>query len=235
MKVLVVDDDVVSRMVLMHLVDSCGSYEIAEAEDGEAAWAQMRAGLQPAICFCDLRMPHLSGMALLARVKGDAALAAMRFVLASAANDHATMAEAHGMGAAGYLVKPFEQAQVLAQLAPLHIAAGAGVDNARATMGRLGIDSTRLLAYLSGFGEQLEAAAADCAGVMAGKGGQSDGAVLEKLQVACTTLGLANGAARLAMLAATVATPAQVAAALAAARDEVAQQAAAVRTLAAPA
>ena len=38
MEVLVVDDDVVSRMVLMHLVDSCGAYEIFEAEDGLDAW-----------------------------------------------------------------------------------------------------------------------------------------------------------------------------------------------------
>ena len=28
MKVLVVDDDVVSRMVLMHLIDSCGVHDI---------------------------------------------------------------------------------------------------------------------------------------------------------------------------------------------------------------
>ena len=37
MKVLVVDDDVVSRMVLMHLVDACGPFDIIEAEDGEVA------------------------------------------------------------------------------------------------------------------------------------------------------------------------------------------------------
>jgi CheY-like chemotaxis protein len=69
MKVLVVDDDVVSRMVLMHLIDSCGSFDIVEAEDGADAWQQLEAGLRPAICFCDLRMPRLSGMELLQRVK----------------------------------------------------------------------------------------------------------------------------------------------------------------------
>ena len=40
MKVLVVDDDVVSRMVLMHLIDSCGVHDIVEAEDGAAAWVK---------------------------------------------------------------------------------------------------------------------------------------------------------------------------------------------------
>ena len=65
MKVLVVDDDVVSRMVLMHLIDSCGKFDIVEAEDGADAWRQLQDGLRPAICFCDLRMPNMSGMELL--------------------------------------------------------------------------------------------------------------------------------------------------------------------------
>jgi two-component system chemotaxis response regulator CheY len=89
MKVLVVDDDVVSRMVLMHLIDACGKFEILEAEDGEDAWQQMAGGLRPAICFCDLRMPRLSGMDLLQRVKADSTLDAMPFVLVTSANDSA--------------------------------------------------------------------------------------------------------------------------------------------------
>ena len=87
MKVLVVDDDVVSRMMLMHLVDSCGSHEILEAEDGEDAWRQLEAGLAPGIVFCDLRMPRLSGLELLARMRAHADHARRRFVLVSAAAD----------------------------------------------------------------------------------------------------------------------------------------------------
>src|SRR5438067_12753399 len=106
MKVLVIDDDVVSRMVLMHLIDSCGRFEILEAEDGEDAWQQLACGLRPVICFCDLRMPRLSGMGLLQRVKADAALGEMPFVLVSSAADRATVNQAAGLGADGYIVKP---------------------------------------------------------------------------------------------------------------------------------
>ena len=81
MKVLVVDDDVVSRMMLMHLVDSCGQYEIVEAEDGEDAWRLLSDGLRPGIMFCDLRMPRLDGLELLARVRAEPALAGLPFVL----------------------------------------------------------------------------------------------------------------------------------------------------------
>jgi len=94
MNVLVVDDDVVARMMLMHLVDSCGSHAIVEADDGADAWRQLEAGLRPDIVFCDLRMPHLSGLELLQRVRHDPLLAGLPFVLVSAASDSATMDEA---------------------------------------------------------------------------------------------------------------------------------------------
>lgn len=236
MKVLVVDDDVVSRMVLMHLVDSCGSYDIVEAEDGEDAWEQLRAGLQPAICFCDLRMPRLSGLELLARINGEPALSGMRFVLASSANDYATMAQASSMGAGGYLVKPFEQDQVLTQLAGLnpHVSAGTEAESARATMERLGIDSARLRVYLTGFGQQLGAAAASWENVPAAPAEAVHSSV-EKLRAGCLTLGLHGAARHFAMLDAATASPAALAAAVAAALDELGQKTAALRALAPPA
>jgi CheY-like chemotaxis protein len=78
MKVLIVDDDVVSRMMLMHMIDGAGSYDVLEAEDGEEAWRQLDGGARPAMLFCDLRMPRLSGMELLARVKADERFAGCR-------------------------------------------------------------------------------------------------------------------------------------------------------------
>lgn len=123
MKVLVVDDDIVSRMVLMHLIDNCGQYEIVEADDGEDAWVKLEQGLAPGIVFCDLRMPRLSGMELLARVKAVPRLGGTPFVLVTSANDGDTLRQASALGADGYIVKPFDPAQVRAQLA--HLAAPA--------------------------------------------------------------------------------------------------------------
>jgi two-component system chemotaxis response regulator CheY len=204
MKVLVVDDDIVSRMVLMHLVDSCGSYEICEAGDGEEAWELLRQGLQdglhPAICFCDLRMPRLSGLELLARVKADPAFAAMRFVLASSAGDHASMEQASSLGAGGYIVKPFERGQVLAQLAALAPAAAGQAEQAEsplATMQRLAITGDRLLVYLGGFDSQLAAAGRDLAPLAAAGEHAQLRARVELLHAGCATLGLHGAAARL--------------------------------------
>ena len=205
MKVLVVDDDVVSRMVLMHLVDACGEFEILEAEDGEHAWQQLQDGLRPAIVFCDLRMPRLSGMELLARVRGHAATASQTFVLVTSASDSATVDQATGLGADGYLVKPFDGDQVRSFLAPLlaNPPATAPVPAAtvyeaeapHATLQRLGIDGERLLVYLGGFQAQLASASADLATLLATGDHEGARVRLDRLHAGCQTLGLSGAAA----------------------------------------
>ncbi|MRW86281.1 response regulator [Pseudoduganella sp. FT26W] len=201
MKVLVVDDDVVSRMVLMHLIDSCGSFDIVEAEDGADAWQQLEDGLRPAICFCDLRMPRLSGIELLQRVKAHAELNSMPFVLVTSANDKDTVQEATKAGAAGYIVKPFQAEQVRVHLVDFLDQAASGYEHlAEApadTLRRLGINAERLLVYLSGFQNQLTAAATDLETALA-KGDQQDARTrIERLHAGCVTLGLHGAAAEL--------------------------------------
>lgn len=191
MNVLVVDDDVVARMMLMHLVDSCGSHAIVEADDGADAWRQLEAGLQPDIVFCDLRMPHLSGLELLQRVRHDPVLAALPFVLVSAASDSATMDEAAQAGASGYIVKPFRHDDVRVQFERLFPPADANDANDEtpdAVVRRLGIDVERLRLYLDALARQVQAA-------LGGLAEGADGAEqLARLRAGCSMLGL-HGAA----------------------------------------
>lgn len=190
MKVLIVDDDVVSRMMLMHMVASAGSYEVLEAEDGEEAWDQLDAGADPAMLFCDLRMPRLSGMELLARVKADERFAGLPFVLVSAAADGATMEQALGLGADGYIVKPFDGDKVRGFLAGLD-------EHLDATLRRLQIDITRLQLYLGGLHRQLAGAGAELARLLAAGQADSARAHLARLAEGCRTLGLLASAAAL--------------------------------------
>jgi two-component system chemotaxis response regulator CheY len=200
MKVLVIDDDVVSRMVLMHLVDSCGSFEIVEAEDGEDAWRQLDGGLRPAITFCDVRMPRMSGIDLLQRVKGDARLATMPFVLVSAANDGETMEQANCLGAEAYIVKPYQAEQVRSHLAGLAPAVSNNVESPAAVMRRLGIDSARLLRYLGGLDKQLQRADSDITRQLASADVAGARERLARLREGCSMLGLTGAAAGIARL-----------------------------------
>jgi two-component system, chemotaxis family, chemotaxis protein CheY len=199
-KVLVVDDDVVSRMMLMHLVATCGHYEILEAEDGAHAWRQLQAGLSPAIVFCDLRMPHLSGMELLGRLKGDAQFASLPFVLASAASECETVDQARILGAAGYLVKPFRLDEVRALLAMLPGAREAADEAPAVTARRLGIDANRLLLYLGGLRKQLSDAGPAIERMLACGDIDAARARVARLREGCATLGLASAVTGLAAL-----------------------------------
>lgn len=197
MKVLVVDDDVVSRMVLMHLVDGCGSYDIIEAADGQDAWDQLEAGLRPVVVFCDLRMPRLSGMDLLARVRADSAYGAIPFILVTSSTDTATLEQAAEIGVSGFIVKPFQAGQVKVHLAAFSDSPAGWVHRAEppeATLARLRIDARRLLAYLGGFQVQLTAASGDIDAMNAR--GETDAARerIARLHKGCVTLGLTGAA-----------------------------------------
>jgi len=198
MKVLVVDDDVVSRMVLMHLIDGCGKFDIIEAEDGADAWQQLEDGLRPGIIFCDLRMPRLSGLELLQRVRAHDDLAQEPFVLVSSATDKDTVQQATQAGATGYIVKPFQSDQVRAHLGAFLDQAANGYEHLAeepsATLARLGIGADRLLVYLAGFQNQLTAASTELDALLA-RDEQAEACVrLERLYTGCTTLGLRGAA-----------------------------------------
>jgi two-component system chemotaxis response regulator CheY len=198
---MVVDDDVVSRMVLMHLIDGCGKFDIVEAQDGADAWRQLEDGLRPAICFCDLRMPHMSGLELLQRVKGDAGTACMPFVLVTSATDKETIEQATELGAAGYIVKPFQAEQVREHLGKFLDQAADRCEHQSedpsVTLHRLGINAERLLVYLNGFQNQLTAASGDLESML-GKGEQKEAlARIDRLHAGCVTLGLHGAASAL--------------------------------------
>ena len=203
MNVMVVDDDVVSRMVLMHLVDSCGSYRISEAADGHDAWEQLQAGLRPAVLFCDLRMPRVSGLELLERVRADDAFSAMPFILVTSSTDSATLDQASALGVSGLIVKPFQAGQVKVHLAAFSEPPQGWAHRAEApaaTIARLRIDARRLLAYLGGFQVQLVAASGEIDALAARGEPEAARERVDRLHKGCVTLGLSGAADAFAAL-----------------------------------
>ena len=113
-RVLVVDDAEAIRTYLAHLLELRG-YEVDTAEDGRSALALLEGGAAPDVVLLDVMMPGQDGLATLARIREEHP--GVSVVMLSVVGKAATIVEAMQLGAADYLNKPFEEAELEAALA----------------------------------------------------------------------------------------------------------------------
>jgi two-component system chemotaxis response regulator CheY len=124
MKILIVDDDKISREVLRKFIAAQPEHQVTLAADGEEGWALLD---DPSryfdVVFLDLTMPSMDGFELLKRIRQSPVHGSLEVVLCTGANDRATIAKAIQAGVRHYLVKPCTEAVVLAklnQIRPVH-------------------------------------------------------------------------------------------------------------------
>ncbi len=103
-RILIVDDEAEARTTLAHLLGRAG-FATETAGDGFKALGKL-AHVQPEVVICDLRMPGMDGLELLARIRAMPQPAAV--VLLTAVDAAAPALAAIRAGAAAYLVKPVE-------------------------------------------------------------------------------------------------------------------------------
>jgi len=107
-KVLVVDDDALSREFLYEALNKCG-YEVEVSGTGEDAWEIFQR--EPAdVVFTDMRMPGMTGMELLEKIKESSPDTVVTMVTAYGAIEDAV--EAMKLGAFDYLLKPISPDQI---------------------------------------------------------------------------------------------------------------------------
>jgi CheY-like chemotaxis protein len=114
--ILVVDDEPDIRL-LLRMTLNLASCEVVEAESGEGALDMLAARDDIDIVLLDVRMPPgLTGWEVLERIGERPTDARPQIVMLSAFDDAKERARA---GNAGYLRKPFEQADLLGTIADL--------------------------------------------------------------------------------------------------------------------
>ncbi len=109
-RVLIADDEASIRFVLRETLEASG-HEVVEVKSGDAALEALAAG-QFEIAFLDIRMPGLSGLDLLDRLRTLGSDTSV--VIMTAQNTFENAVEAMKRGALEYLVKPFRMAEVTA-------------------------------------------------------------------------------------------------------------------------
>ena len=120
--VLIVDDDPATRDLLHRMLAKEG-FRVLEAANGDAALALARAD-RPDVITLDVLMPGLDGWGVLAALKGDAALSGIPVVMLSVTDERHL---GFSLGAAEYLTKPVERAQLSTVLAKYRRGAGGSV------------------------------------------------------------------------------------------------------------
>ena len=108
--ILIVDDEPAWRRVLSHFLSTRG-YDVKEAGSGVEA-LQALAKFKPDLIFSDVRMPDMNGFDLLDSIKKLPKLSATPVVFCSAIDDFDAKKVAKDLGAAGYLVKPFDEEEI---------------------------------------------------------------------------------------------------------------------------
>ncbi len=110
--VLVVDDSPsVRKMVQMTL--AAAGYDIIEAVDGQDAFEKATSSKVDAV-LTDQNMPRLDGLSFIRKFRETPRSVGIPVVFLSTESDAALKAQAKDAGATGWMVKPFDQNQILA-------------------------------------------------------------------------------------------------------------------------
>ena len=113
-RVLLVDDDAAIR-VICSLNLRAAAFEVSEAPDGRQGFEQATRH-PPDLVVSDLRLPGLDGLALAEALRHDEATRSVPVVFLSSETGVAERMRAYALGVAGFVMKPFEPAALVALL-----------------------------------------------------------------------------------------------------------------------
>ncbi len=106
-RVLVVEDDPVSRTIAARLLREAG-YEPVEVPDAESALEELSQRPDVALCVLDLGLPGMSGQDLLRKIRSTPRVAGVPVVVLTGASEVETEVEVLELGADDYIRKPIE-------------------------------------------------------------------------------------------------------------------------------
>lgn len=115
MRVLIADDDPVSRRFLERILAKWG-YEAVCVEDGDEAWAVLASDDPPRLALFDWMMPGMEGTELCRALRADTNRPYTYVVLVTARDSRQDSLDGFGAGADEYLTKPIDLDQLEVRL-----------------------------------------------------------------------------------------------------------------------
>jgi len=115
MRVLVAEDDPVSRTVLTENLTNWG-YDVKTAEDGADAWQVLKGHEPPKMAILDWMMPKMTGVEVCRRVRQQIGDRSSYILMLTAKSETRDVVDAFEAGADDYLHKPFSAAELRARV-----------------------------------------------------------------------------------------------------------------------
>lgn len=112
-KILVVDDALIIRKMIIDLAKECGWAIAGEAKDGQEA-CEIYSNQKPDLVTMDMVMPNMNGLEALKKIREIDPNA--RVIMISAVNQKDKLMESIEAGASDFIVKPFDKTRLKALL-----------------------------------------------------------------------------------------------------------------------
>lgn len=115
MRVLIAEDDAVSRLVLVRHLEKWG-YDVLATTNGEAALAALLEEDSPRLAILDWMMPGIDGVEVCRRIRTVESDNPHYIILLTARTSRGDLVEAFETGADDYVTKPFDAAELKARV-----------------------------------------------------------------------------------------------------------------------
>ena len=113
-RILVADDEPNLRRILQILLEQEG-FEVYMAEDGQQAWDALRQ-FNPDLVLLDAMMPKMDGFEVLDKIRADFETCQLPVVILTAKGEGADKVKGLKGGANDYVIKPFDQEELLLRI-----------------------------------------------------------------------------------------------------------------------
>jgi sigma-B regulation protein RsbU (phosphoserine phosphatase) len=115
MRILIAEDDPVSRRLLEATLEKFG-YEVVVAADGAEAWTALQRNDAPRLAILDWMMPELDGVEICRRMRQIPTSTPPYLILLTAKAERGDVVAGLDAGANDYLKKPFDRGELRARL-----------------------------------------------------------------------------------------------------------------------
>ena len=108
MKIMIIDDSVTLRRIVIYNLKKAGYTDVVEAENGREAFKMLETSPDkiPDVILLDWNMPVMNGLQFLKTIKANEKLKSIPVIMVTIEAEKKYVNEAISEGAIGYLIKP---------------------------------------------------------------------------------------------------------------------------------